>query len=172
MEGADVLLAISEVAIAFAGFTSIVGVLGHRVGRTWSPENSLRLWLMIEASIATLFFSLLPSVLHHLELSARSVWGLASGAMTVFLVVHSLVVGGKLRALYRANAWSTQRFESSIGALIFATAIVQTLNVLDIGFHRTLGAYLLGLILLLGFASLHFVALLAAVHASMSQPED
>jgi hypothetical protein len=53
--------------VAFAGFTSIVGVLGHRDGQTWSRENSLRLWLMIEASIATLFFSLFPFVLHYLD---------------------------------------------------------------------------------------------------------
>jgi hypothetical protein len=38
MEGSDVLLAISEVSIAFAGFTSIVGVVGHRVGERWSPR--------------------------------------------------------------------------------------------------------------------------------------
>lgn len=34
MEGADILLAICEVSTAFAGFTSIVGVLGHREGTT------------------------------------------------------------------------------------------------------------------------------------------
>ena len=63
-------------------------------------------------------------------------------------------------------------YNSAIGGLIFATALVQTLNVLSIGFQRSLGAYLLGLILLLGLASMHFVALLAAVHASMSNPNE
>lgn len=172
MEGSDVLLAISEISIAFAGFTSIVGVFGHRVGERWSPENSLRLWLMIESSIATLFFSLLPFVLHHLSFGEAIVWGVSSGTMTAFLLLHSAVVGRKLRSLYRADQWSTRHLESLVGGFIFATIVVQSLNVLGVGFHRSLGAYLLGLILLLSLASMHFVALIVVVHSSMSRPDD
>jgi hypothetical protein len=172
VEGSDVLLAITEVSIAFAGFTSIVGVIGHRMGEPWSPENSLRLWLMIESSLASLFFSLLPFVLHYLSFREAMVWGVSSGTMTAFLLLHSAVVGRKLRTLYVSDQWSTRRIESLVGALIFATIAVQSLNVLGIGFHRNLGAYLLGLILLLALASMHFVALLIVVHSSMSRADD
>jgi len=172
MEGSDVLLAISEVSIAFAGFTSIVGVLGHRSGEAWSAEDSLRLWLMIEASLVTLLFSLFPFVLHHLSFSDSIVWGSSSGAMAVFLVVHTAIVGPKLRVLQREGRWSTRRYETLIGGCIFATVVVQSLNVLGLGFDRSLGAYLLGLILLLALASMHFVALLVAVHASTTQDRD
>lgn len=169
MEGSDVLLAICEVAIAFAGFTSIVGVLGQRGGGHWDAEDSFRLWLMIESSLATLFFSLLPFTLHHFSLDGTTVWGVSSGAMAIFLVVHLAVVAPRVA---RSGRWSTRRFEPLIGACIVATLTVQSLNVLGIGFGRSFAAYLLGLILFLGLASMHFVALLVAVHSSNLRGRD
>ncbi|MBW2724085.1 MAG: hypothetical protein JRE71_06820 [Deltaproteobacteria bacterium] len=172
MEGSDVLLAICEVSIAFAGFTSIVGVLGQRGGGHWDAEDTFRLWLMIESSLATLFFSLLPFSLHYFALVDTTVWGVSSGAMATFMLVHMIVVSPKVRALDRSGSWSTRRFEPLIGGFIIATLLVQSLNVLDLGFHRSFGAYLLGLILFLGLASMHFVALLVAVHSSNLRDRD
>jgi len=166
MEGSDVLLAICEVSIAFAGFTSIVGVLGQRDGGDWDAEDSFRLWLMIESSLATLLFSLLPFVLFHLRVSHNIIWAAASGAMALFLTVHIIIVSPRVRRLEREGQWSTRRFEVYIGLLILATIGVQSLNVIGLGFERTFGAYLLGLILLVSLASMHFVALLVAVHNS------
>ncbi len=165
MEGSDVLLAVAEVSIAFAGFTSIVGVLGHRVGEGWGAEYRLRLWLMIESSLATLFFSLLPFIPFHFAFDETVVWASASSSMAIFLFVHLAVVGARLRVLYRLGQWSTQRFESLNGGLILLTMVVQSMNALAIGFDRSFGPYLLGLILLLALASMHFVALLVAVYS-------
>ena len=124
---------------------------------------------MIESSLATLLFSLLPFIVFHLAIEATVVWGASSGTMALFLVVHTIIVGQKLRTLDAQDEWSTWRFESLVGALIMSTVVIQSLNVLRIGFDRSLGAYLLGLILLLGLASMHFVALLVAVHASSNR---
>ncbi len=164
MQGSDVLLTICEVSIAYAGFTSVVGVLGQRSGGVWDREDSFRLWLMIESSLATLFFSLMPFVLHYFAFSDRAVWGVCSSAMAMFLVAHMLVVSPRVRALVRSGHWSTKRFEPLIGVFVFATFVVQSMNVLALGFDRSFAAYLLGLILFLGLGSMHFVALLAGVH--------
>ena len=164
MEGSDVLLGITEVSIAFAGFTSIVGVLGHREGEGWGPEYRLRLWLMIESSLATLFFSLLPFVPFHFAFTETVVWASASAIMAIFLFIHLIIVGSRLRVLYRQRQRSTQRFESLNGGLILLTVVVQSMNALAVGFDRSFGPYLLGLILLLALASMHFVALLVAVY--------
>jgi hypothetical protein len=172
MEGSDVLLAICEVSIAFAGFTSIVGVLGQRGRADWDAEGSFRLWLMIESSLATLFFSLLPFSLHHFSLSEAVVWGVSSGALAGFLAIHLIVVSPKLQVLERGGQWSTRRFEPFTGVIMIATLVVLSLNAFGIGFDRSFGAYLLGLILFLGLASMHFVALLVAVHSSNSGGSD
>lgn len=172
MQGSDVLLTICEVSIAFAGFTSIVGVMGQRAGGAWDSEDSFRLWLMIESSLAMLFFSLLPFAIHYLSFGDSTVWGVSSGAMAAFLVLHMAVVVPRLAPLQRAGGWSTRRFEPLIGLLIVATFAVQSLNAIGIGFERNFGAYLLGLILFLGLGSMHFVALLVAVHLSDSRHEE
>lgn len=172
MEGSEVLLAICEVSIAFAGFTSIVGVVGQRGGGRWDAEDSFRLWLMIESSLATLFFSLLPFVLFHLDVHDETMWAAASGTVALFLVVHLIIVSPRVARLERERRWSTRRFEPLIGGVIVSTLVVQSLNVLGVGFGRTFGAYLLGLILFLGLASMHFVALLVAVHHSDARGDD
>ena len=164
MQGSDVLLTICEVSIAYAGFTSIVGVLGQRGGGEWEREDSFRLWLMIESSLATLFFSLLPFVVHYFNQPESVVWGVGSAVMTLFLIVHMVIVVPRLNALQRAGEWSTQRYEWVVGGLILSIFALQTLNTLGVGFERSFGAYLLGLILLLALGSMHFVALLAGVH--------
>ena len=94
------------------------------------------------------------------------------GAMATLLVVHFIVVTPKLRVLERSGQWSTRRFEPLIGSFMVATLLVQSLNAIGIGFERSFGAYLLGLILFLGLASMHFVALLVAVHASSTRRDD
>ena len=77
------------------------------------------------------------------------------------------------RPLIRTGEWSTARFETWIGATMFATIIIiQSLNVIGIVFEHTFGAYLLGLMLLLALASMHFVALLVAVHAATSMADN
>ncbi len=171
MQGSDVLLTICEVSIAYAGFTSIVGVLGKRDGGAWDSEDAFRLWLMIESSLATLFFSLLPFVFYYFAFPEATVWGVCSSAMALFLVAHMAVVVPRLRALERAGRWSTRRFEPIIGALIVATFVVQSMNVLALGFDRSFAAYLLGLILLLGLGSMHFVALLVGFHLHADDEE-
>ena len=172
MEGSDVLLAICEVSIAFAGFTSIVGVLGQRGVGFWDAEDSFRLWLMIESSLATLLFSLMPFSLYYFHLAETTVWGVSSGAMAIYLVLHLIVVSPKLRVLDKEGRWSTRRFEPLIGGVMIATTLVQSLNAIGFGFQHSFGAYLLGLILFLGLASMHFVALLVAVHTSDSRDQE
>ena len=48
----------------------------------------------------------------------------------------------------------------------------QTLNVFGLGFERSFGAYLLGLILLLALGSMHFVLLLMGVHKARATRSD
>lgn len=170
MEGSDVLLAISEISIAFVGFTSIVAVLGRRGAGIWAAEDSFRLWLMIESSLATLFFCLVPFAFHYLGADDETIWVVSSSAMAVFLVVHMVIVGPRLLRLARQGNWTTRRFEPFISLLILSTLSVQTLNAVGIGFAGSFGAYLLGLILFLGLAAMHFVALMAAIRRPDREP--
>ncbi len=57
MNDADVLLTISEVSVAFAGFASLVSVLGQRHSREHFDLNIARLRGMLENSLMVLLFS-------------------------------------------------------------------------------------------------------------------
>ena len=64
MEHGEFLFTIAEVSVAFAGFASIVGILGRR--STSSPHrlNALRMRIMVLHGLVVVAFSLVPYLLH------------------------------------------------------------------------------------------------------------
>ena len=163
MEGAEQLLTIAEIGAAFAGFTGVIGVLGRTPGAVVPAATRARFWLMIEFSIATIFFALIPfAIFNFTAPSEVLVWSISSAVMAVFIVVH-MIVGGR---------WSTRevapgvwpRWEPLFAVLLFAlVALNQTLNALGLGFGRSYAAFFNGLLLFLLIAATNFVALMAAL---------
>ncbi len=84
----EILLTIAEVATAFAGFASLVGVLGQQSSRADPRVLGTRMRAMILFSLLAVAFSLLPFILHRYGLAESLVWRLASGLFAVgFLTV-------------------------------------------------------------------------------------
>ncbi len=94
MRGAGVLETLAEIAVTFAGFSSLVVVFRHRGVRDWLPQELSTLWNMVGASLACLFFALLPLALELLGLPASWVWRCASLLLAVGMV---------------AGLWATRR---------------------------------------------------------------
>ena len=163
MEGTEQLLTIAEIGAAFAGFTGVIGVLGRSPGAAVAATVRARFWLMIEFSIATIFFALIPfAIFNFTAPSEVLVWTISSAVMAVFVVVH-MILGGRwsTRGL-PAEAWP--RWEPRIAVLMFAlVALNQTLNALGLGFGRSYAAFFNGLLLFLLIAATNFVALMAAL---------
>lgn len=78
MENTQTSQTIAEVAIALAGFSGIVAVLGQRSSGEWSPTERLRLRLLLEASLLVVFLSFLPSLMLR-GTSASAAWRVSSG---------------------------------------------------------------------------------------------
>ena len=97
MEGVDVLETIAEVSIAFAGFTSVVAVLGRRAGGDWSEVDLFRLSQMLTSSLSALLFAFLPILLVYLGVPTRLSWAASSGFLAVFLGSHFLIGSLKIR---------------------------------------------------------------------------
>ena len=85
MENGGILLTIAEVAVAFAGFASIVSVLGRRSSDTPEHINALRMRAMILSSLLAVAFSILPFLLHSYGLAGAALWRTSS----VFLLFAS-----------------------------------------------------------------------------------
>ncbi len=64
MRDADLFLTIAEVAVAFAGFASLVGILGQRSSRDDPRVLGVRMRGMILFSLLAVAFSLVPFAFH------------------------------------------------------------------------------------------------------------
>jgi len=60
MDGAELLPTLSEIAVAFAGFASLVSILGGRSSGDQLLANLVRLRGMLQAALVVLAFSLAP----------------------------------------------------------------------------------------------------------------
>ena len=55
---------IAELAVALVGFAAIISVFRAGAIEDWHPRAQLALWIIVSYGMGTLFFALLPSMLH------------------------------------------------------------------------------------------------------------
>jgi len=79
----DILVLIAELAVAVAGFSSIVVALDKRSVSEWAPGEQRNLRILLQVSAVAILFSIFPLVLQR-ALDAPSFWNIA-------LSVYSLV---------------------------------------------------------------------------------
>jgi len=156
LQGADVLLTIAELAVAFAGFASVVVLFQHRDPRQWPPAVVVRLRTMIESSLATLFSALFPLILYHFGLSGGMLWTACSLLLALSLAATSAVIWRRSRGpLARGDL--SRPFSATVFAITVLVFVVLLLNAGEVLFHQSFGPYLLGVSWHLVFASLMFL---------------
>ena len=74
MPESDVLLTIAEVAVAFAGFSSLVGILGQRSSLDDPRVLGVRMRAMLLSSLVVVAFSILPVALGRYAATSELVW--------------------------------------------------------------------------------------------------
>ncbi len=84
MESNDILTTIAEVAIAIAGFSSIIVALSPRPIGEWSPVERFNFRALLQVAAVVVFFSLIPLVIHRF-LSFDVAWRVA---LLLYGVVH------------------------------------------------------------------------------------
>lgn len=171
MVGADVLLTVAEVAVAFAGFASVVVLFQHRDPTKWQPQIIVRLRTMVESSLGALFFSLLPFALHHLGATGQQLWAWSSGLMACVMVGFFTVVTKRSIPLIRSSRLSP-RFSLIAAGFTVLVLGVQILNSAGFFFHREFGAYLIGVIWSLAFASLMFLRVVVFPSSGSVGPDE
>ncbi|MBE9538876.1 MAG: hypothetical protein IMF06_07325 [Proteobacteria bacterium] len=86
MDFPGILVGLTEIAVALAGFTGVVVVFGSRSAGTWLPGDRLRMGFMLEASLTAGGFSLLALVLYSSLKNAGDVWAIVSGSWAIYMV--------------------------------------------------------------------------------------
>jgi hypothetical protein len=157
VEHRDTLLTIAELAVALAGFASLVSVIGGRQNDTSRIVASLRLRGMLEVAFRNAAFALLPLPFLQLAPSDPMVWRISSGLYIVMTVGHFLF---RLRHDGPAGeGWlSVARL-----ILLSITVLAGLANVLGLGGSNAFSLYLANLLLGLGAAGLSFMSVAASV---------
>jgi len=83
-------MTLAEIAVALAGFTGIVGVLGQRGAATSRAVSWLRLRTMLEVALRNAAFALLPLPFLEFPSAEPMIWRIASGAYLVTVLIYIL----------------------------------------------------------------------------------
>lgn len=158
MEYSEVLLTLTEVSVAFAGFSGVVAVFGRLDVTEWSVGDRYRFYSLVETSLAAAFLSLLPIGLDAVRLSPGFVWKSASILSVVYVatsyVTHIFGYRSVPAASRSGAAWA------DVYAAAIVDVVIVGLNIYNVTVLGEPGLFLLGLILLVGQAGFFFARLL------------
>jgi hypothetical protein len=158
MTEADSLIVTAELAVAIAGFSGVVVALRRR---SEDPNSIayLRLWRLVESSLASIGFSLLPLVLYHFELRAPSLWSVSSAVMALYLVSIQVFTIRRFRTQLASPATSW-RFNGTLIGVQSAFFVLLLINSLGIGIGPAFGPYFAAVVQHIALAALMFSRLL------------
>ena len=164
------LIVVAEVAIALAGFSSIVIALRGRRDDTTSFAY-IRLWRLIETSLATVAFALLPFALYHLDITRPQLWRTASACFGAYVLGAQLYMFVRWWDQWRSPAipWS---FNGPVLALQITVVLLLASNALGIGDGDGFGRYFVALLWYLVLSALYFGRLLLLKRQGDEQAEE
>jgi hypothetical protein len=93
----DLLLTIAEVSVGLAGFSAIVGLLGHRSGRSDIKVDALRLQAMLEMSLLVAAGAFLPVLVSLFDLEVWTAWRISTAAWLVVAVPSEIIAWHRTR---------------------------------------------------------------------------
>ena len=127
MEDAELLLTIAEIAVAFAGFSGLVTILGQRSSRVDPKlvEHTLR--AMILTSLLAVSFSLFPFLPYRLGASAEATWRISAGAFALAQVAYLINTGIRRRSLARSGVHGAFSAHTRFAAALWVVAILALL---------------------------------------------
>jgi hypothetical protein len=157
VEHKDTLLTIAEIAVALAGFASLVSVIGGRQNDASRVFASLRLRVMLEVAFRNAAFALLPLPFLQLAPSDPMVWRISSGLYVVVAVGHTFL-------RWRRNTSTGEGWLNVPSWILLSISVVVGLaNVLGMGGLNAFSLYLANLLLGLCAAGLSFLSVADSV---------
>ncbi len=162
LEHQDILHSLAEVAIAFAGFTGVVMVLGGRENGAWQPDDAPALIALLGCSLGVVVFGFVPDLARASHLEPTHAWrvsGLLLGSYHLAIIVaHS-------RARWRVNLRGERQIGRSgplmaVHVIGISLVLAQFLTVAGFFSPWLFFSYLLNLVFLLLMAGYAFVAIL------------
>ncbi len=152
MEHRDALLTIAELAVALAGFASIVSVVAQRTDDVARMADAYRLRLMLEVALRNAAFAVLPLPFLSAFPTDPMLWRSFSGLYLVVALVYGYI------RLDDARRAGPRWMSLSMTTLLAITAIVAIGNVLGVAGVHAFSLYAASLLAGLAAAGLSFLA--------------
>jgi hypothetical protein len=156
VEHSDTLLTIAELAVALAGFASLVSVIGRRQAGRSRDVDGFRLRSMLENAFRVAALALVPLPFLQIAPSDPTVWRLTSGlylAVTVIYVPFTIHRARSYPGVFRDRWLMVSLLSlSSIGTL------TNLANVLGLGGSSAFSLYLASLLVGLGTVGVIFMS--------------
>jgi hypothetical protein len=151
----EILLTVAEVAVAFAGFASLVSILGRGTSADDPRVLSLRMRAMLLTSLLVVAFSLIPVIMDSYGVQTRLTWTATSIVLLVASMTYFRWLGRGIRTLGRAGLTPSRLQRRIIIPTFMVTLAVVSLLLLANVLLAMPAVYLTALALLLfqsGFA--------------------
>jgi hypothetical protein len=101
VQHSEILQTFAEVGVAFAGFASLISLLG----RSSEVIDATRLLGMVRTSLLVTGFSLLPFVRHALGMQPATAWRVSAALLLVTSGTHTYFTWTRLYRMWRAGLW-------------------------------------------------------------------
>ena len=147
---------LAEVSIAFTGFSGVIGVFGGGSALS-EDERTFRVRLMIVASLAAFFGSLLPLALGEFEFMTPLVWLVCCPLLAAYAALISLNVYRQTRALAFGDSYSRPWFAPIIHSVSWL--LVFALIGATFGLLPSHSVYIIAIMWQLAIASIQFLLL-------------
>lgn len=159
MEDAELLPTLAEIAVAFAGFASLVSILGGRSSGEQLVANIVRLRGMLQSAVYVLAFSLAPFVPARFGVSDEISWRATGLVFALFTLVP-------LPFTYRKVLSSpvNSRVAISIGLMQLVAGLVLAASVAVLSQTVVVGAYHLSLMVFLAMSSILFMRVVTSAY--------
>jgi hypothetical protein len=161
VDGADTLLATAEVAVALAGFSGVVVVLGRPSLSDWTPVDVLRLQSLLGVSLGAVILALLPLAFYHAGLTHALAIGLSSSLMAGYILIAGVLFQRSIRGLSpESRQLLSGGLTGVLSAIWLLVFLVVVLNAIGIVFRHEFGAYFLCLLWFLVVAVVQFARII------------
>jgi hypothetical protein len=150
----------AEISIAFAGFISIFLVLAARDGR-FSLRDTISIRTIVAASVASVFYAVLPVVLYSLGIDGQTLWRISSGVVALASAGTWASMSYQVRTLPAAVRPSLVGFvQLASNSLGVVSSLSLLANALAWPWAPSGGVHLMAVWMVIGVAAIHFVVLI------------
>jgi hypothetical protein len=159
----DALLTMAELAVALAGFASLVSAIGRRGDEGSRAVDLFRLRTMVEMALRYAALAIVPVPFLHGALSDAGIWRVSSGLYLISTALYSVLTLRRMRSLDGLDFVSDRWVQVSTIGLSTVSSFINLVNVFGWGGSDAASLYLAALVLGLVTAGLLFLSVAASV---------